>query len=186
MLCNHRCIAEHSLGDPMLNDSPLRPFVAGGKGVVVMEYLYSLRMLNRLPYLLQDFTHASSGNFWLKVSSSLRVYRGTDKYDLLRALLYQPGIPQIHAGWWEENDKVFVHMTEIQPGLPFNLEFGECRLHFSDTTVVREMTHSIEPGLDQCTIGLSGFGEVNAIDINHAGIIPADIMYSRTHSGESE
>ncbi|MCK5842045.1 MAG: hypothetical protein KAH31_07750 [Candidatus Sabulitectum sp.] len=183
---NTPVIAEHSLGDPMLNDSPLRPFVARGKGVVVMEYLYSLRMLNRLPYLLQDFTHASSGNFWLKVSSSLRVFRGTDKYDLLRALLYQPGIPQIQARWWEDNDKLFVHMTEIQPGLPFNLEFGECRLHFSDTTVVREMTHSIESGLNQCTIGLSGSGEVNAIDVNPTRVIPADIMYTRVRSGESE
>jgi len=183
---NTPVIAEHSLGDPMLVDSPLRPFVAGGKGVIVLEYLHSLRMLNRLPYLLQDFTHASSGNFWLKVSSSLRVYRGTEKYNLLRALLYQPGIPQIQARWWEENDMLFVHMTEIQPGLPFNLEFGECRLYFSDTTVVRSMTRSIESGLNQCTVDLSGYGEVNAIDINHTGVIPADVMYTRVCSGETE
>ncbi len=81
---------------------------------------------------------------------------------------------------------LFVHMTEIQPGLPFNLEFGECRLYFSDTTVVRSMTRSIESGLNQCTIDLSGYGEVNAIDINHTGVIPADVMYTRVCSGETE
>ncbi|MCD4706685.1 MAG: hypothetical protein K8S62_03000 [Candidatus Sabulitectum sp.] len=179
-------LAEYALGDPMLESSPLRPFVVGGKGVIVMEYLNSLRMLNRLPYLLQDFTHASSGNFWLKISSSLRVYRNTDNYDLLRALLYQPGIPQINVRWWEENEKILIDMMEIQPGLPFNLEFGECQLHFQDTTVTRALISSIESGLIQCAAGLPGYGQVTAIDLNHTGVIPADLMYTRVSGGGQE
>ena len=179
-------IAEYALGDPMLDASPLRPFVVGGKGVIVMEYLHSLRMLNRLPYLLQDFTHASSGNFWLKISSSLRVYRNTDKYDLLRALLYQPGIPQIHASWWEEDEKILIEMVEIQPGLQFDLEFSQCQLILSDTTITRTLMPSIEPGLIQCTAGLPGYGAVNAIDLDHHGLIPADIMYTRVSIGDIE
>lgn len=179
-------IAEYALGDPMLNNSPLRSFVAGGKGIIVMEYLNSLRMLNRLPYMLQDFTHASSGNFWLKISSTLRVYRSTDKYDLLRALLYQPGIPQIRVRWWEDDERILIDMTEIQPGLPFNLEFSECQLHLTDTTITRTLMPSIEPGLVQCTAGLPGYGEVAAIDLNHTGMIPADLMYTRVPDGEQE
>lgn len=183
---NTPVVAEYALGDPMLNDSPLRPFVAGGKGVIIMEYLNSLRMLNRLPYLLQDFTHASSGNFWLKISSSLRVYRGTDKYDLLRALLYQPGIPQIHVKWWEEDEMILIDMNEIQPGLPFNLEFSECQINLTDTTVTRTLTPSIEPGLLQCTTDPVGYGHVSTIDLNYTGVIPADIMYTRVFPGELE
>ncbi|MCK5785246.1 MAG: hypothetical protein KAH54_01665 [Candidatus Sabulitectum sp.] len=179
-------VAEFALGDPMLDASPLRPFVVGGKGVIVMEYLHSLRMLNRLPYLLQDFTHASSGNFWLKISSSLRVYHNTDKYNLLRALLYQPGIPQIHARWWEEDEKILIKMVEIQPGLQFDLEFSHCQLILSDTTIVRTLMPSMEPGLIQCTAGLPGYVAVDAIDLNHSGLIPVDVMYTRVSSGNIE
>ena len=176
-------VAEYALGDPMLNDSPIRRFVVGGKGVIVLEYLYSSRMLNRLPYLLQDFTHASSGNFWLKISSSLRVYRDTEKYDALRALFYQPGIPQIHVKWWEEDEKILMDLVEFQPGLAFNLNFSQCELHFSDTTVTRTLMPSIEPGLIQCTSGLPEHGPVTAIDLNHACIIPVDLMYERVLDG---
>ncbi len=179
-------VAEYALGDPMLHESPLRSFVAGGKGVIVMEYLNSLRMLNRLPHLLQDFTHASSGNFWLKISSSLRVYRGTEKYDLLRALLYQPGIPQLRVSWSEEGEFVLFDIEEIQPGLFFNLELTECRLQFADTSIVRTLTPSIQPGLLECTSTLPGYGSILAIDMNFLGEIPADFIYRRTHSGELE
>ncbi len=179
-------VAEYALGDPTLNSSPLRPFVVGGKGVIVMEYLSSLRVLNRLPYLLQDFTHASSGNFWLKISSSLRVYRNTSKYDLLRALLYQPGIPQINVRWWEDDEKILIDMTEIQPGLPFNLEFSECQIHLPDTVITRTLMPSMEPGLLQCTAGPAGDGHVSAIDLNHTGVIPVDLMYTRVHTGDLE
>jgi len=172
-------VAEYALGDPMLNQSPLKPFVSEGKGVIVMEYLNSLRMVNRLPYMLQNFTHASSGNFWQKISLSLRVYEGTREYELLRALLYQPGIPQISVRWWEENEKLLLSMTEIQPGPLFNLEFSRCRLYLPDTTVVRTLIPSGEPGLFQCLTDLPGYGEVTAIDLNFSGVVPADLMYTR-------
>ncbi|GEM_PF-2083715 len=172
-------VAEYALGDPMLSQSPLEPFVSGGKGVIVMEYLNSLRMVNRLPYMLQSFTHASSGNFWRKISLSLRVYEGTREYELLRALLYQPGIPQISVRWWEEGEKLLLSMTEIQPGSRFNLEFSRCRLFLPDTTVVRTLIPSGEPGLFQCLTDLPGYGEVTAIDLNFSGVVPADLMYTR-------
>ncbi len=179
-------IAEYALGDPMLYESPLRSFVTGGKGVIVMEYLNSLRMLNRLPHLLQDFTHASGGNFWLKISSTLRVYSGTEKYDLLRALLYQPGIPQLRVRWREDGEFVLMNIEEIQPGLPFNLELAECQLHFADTTVVRTLTPSTAPGLVECMPDLPGNGTVMAIDLNFNGEIPADFIYTRITNGELE
>ncbi len=172
-------VAEYALSDPMLNQSPLKPFVSGGKGVIVMEYLNSLRMVNRLPYMLQNFTHASSGNFWQKISLSLRVYEGTSQYNLLRALLYQPGIPQISVKWWEEDGKLLLTMTEIQPGSRFNFEFDRCRLYLSDTTVVRSLVPSGEPGLFQCPTDLPGYGEISAIDLNYRGVVPADFMYTR-------
>ena len=179
-------IAEYAIGDPKLNDSPLRSFVTAGKGVIVMEYLHSLRMLNRLPYLLQDFMHASSGNFWLKIISSLRVYRNTEEFDLLRALIYQPGISQIHVNWWEEEEKVLIDMMEIQPGLQFNLIFSECQLHLPDTIITRILMPSIEPGLIQCSAGIPGHGRVAAIDLNPSGVIPVDIMYTRVSGVDLE
>jgi hypothetical protein len=179
-------VEEFALSDPMLSVSPLREFVTGGKGVIVLEYLNSLRMLNRIPYLLQDFTHASSGNFWLKVSSSLRVSSETRDYSLLRSLLYQPGIPQVHARWWENEGKVFIELQEIQPGSPFNLNFNQCQLYFPDTVLTRTLIADRLTGLLQCSAGSPGSGPVTAIDLNHTGVIPADIMYERVIAGDNQ
>jgi hypothetical protein len=179
-------VAEYALGDPRLLDSPLRPYVTAGKGVIVLEYLNSLRMLNRMPYLLQNFTHASSGNFWQKISLSLRVYTGTKEYSLLRALLYQPGIPQIRVLWWKEGDRVLLTMAEIQPGPPFDLEFSKCQLYFPDTTVVRTLLPADAPGVFQCFAEPSVYGEVTAVDLNYGDVIPADLMYTRVRDGRFE
>jgi len=179
-------IEEYALGDPMLYTSPLRRFVTGGKGVIVLEYLNSLRLLNRMPYLLQDFTHASSGNFWLKISSSLRVSSDSRQYSLLRSLLYQPGIPQVHVRWWETEGKVFIDIQEMQPGPVFDLSFSQCRLSLPDTVIVRSLAPDHATGLWQCSAGPPGFGAVSAIDLNHTGVIPADMMYERVLPGDSQ
>lgn len=172
-------LMEYSLADLKLTDSPLMPYVAGGKGVLILEYLYSMRMLNRLPFLLQNFTHASSGNYWLKIYSSLRIERGSAQYELLRKLFYLPGIPQLRVTWREENGLILMDPVEIQPGTPFELPLETCVIHLSDTSFTREVTVSPSTGLLQCGAGPSGQGQVEAIDLNPAGVIPMDIMYRR-------
>ncbi len=172
---------EYAFGDLMLVNSPLRPYIAQGKGVIVLEYLRSLRMLNRLPHLLQGFTHASSGNFWLKITSSLRLFSNTEKYDLLRALLYQPGIPQIKVNWWQQQGGIQIDMMEIQPGIPFNLDFNSCQLFYEDTVYTEVLQQSDVAGILQCNSNLQ-YGVVNAIDLNPEGLIPADFMYYRLDS----
>lgn len=175
-------LREYSLADPRLFDSPLRPYVAGGKGVLILEYLNSLRMLNRLPFLLNNFTHASSGNYWLKIYSSLRIERDSSQYELLRKLFYLPGIPQVNVDWNEENGLILMDMTEIQPGTSFDLPLETCVIHLADTSFTREVTFSLETGLYQCGAGPSGLGQVNAIDLNPYRVVPVDLVYNREGS----
>ncbi|PIE52609.1 hypothetical protein CSA37_05105 [Candidatus Fermentibacteria bacterium] len=171
---------EYSLADPALVESPLRPFAAGGKGVIILEYLDSQRRLNRLPHLLHDFTHASSANYWAKICTSLRISRGTEIHELLKRLLYLPGIPQIQASWYEENGSVFITASEIQPGPEFGIPLETCALHFQDTVVVRELNFLPEEGMMSCETDLLGFGPVLAIDLNLQRLIPADFIYIGT------
>jgi hypothetical protein len=173
-------ISEYSLADPNLVSSPLRPFISCGKGVLILEYLHSRRMLNRLPYLLQNFTHSSSGNYWLKIYSSLRINRDSDQYQILRKLFYLPGIPQISVAWKEEGGRIAFNFTEIQPGESFGLPMDSCMIFLRDTSLVREITLSPETGGYQCSAGSSEYGHVTAIDLNYRRIIPADFMYRRS------
>jgi len=171
--------AEFALADPELVSSPFRQFVSGGKGVIILEYLYSRRMLNRLPYLLQNFTHSSSGNYWLKIYSSFRIERDSYQYEILRRLFYLPGIPQISVEWMEEPGRIVFEATEIQPGEAFSFPLDSCMIYLRDTALVRAVSISPETGGYQCGAGPAGAGRVSAIDLNFRRTIPADFMYRR-------
>ena len=179
--------AEYALADQMLVNSPLEDVVSIGKGVVVLEYLYSLRKLNRLPYLLENFMHSSSANYWNKVVRGLNILENSDDYNLFRTLFYQPGIPQIEAKWWMSDGKVYIETQEFQPGIPFNLDLNECQLILPDTVINRNLLSLDGHRLYQCTAPPHDFGELRAIDLNYQGFLPADIVYTRiSDEGEVE
>lgn len=174
---------EYSIADPRLADSPLRPFIAGGKGVILLEFMHSRGLLVKLPDLLQGFTHSWSSNYWPRIYSTLLFNdKLSDQYrDLLRKLFYLPGIPQITVEWREDKGIVYMEPFEIQPGIPFNLPMDSipCLLHLQDTVFVREAY--LQNGLLQCEINLpeGEAGMVTAIDLNGERVLPADFMYRR-------
>lgn len=172
-------VIEHSLADPELQGSPLLHYVAGGKGVVVLEYMNSLGLLSSLSDLLQDFTHRSSANYWARIYSSLRF---SQRYqELLRNLFYKPGIPQIEVLWKEESGAVNMAAREIQPGEPFGLplEGIQCRIHLQDTSLVRTTFYHDGSLMVQINPPPGANGPVTAIDLNPHWLIPADFMYRR-------
>ena len=177
-------IFEYALADQMLVGSPLEDFVSIGKGVVVLEYLYSLRKLNRLPYLLENFRHSSSANYWRTIIRGLNILENSDDYNQLRTLFYQPGIPQIEARWWLSDGKIFIKTEEFQPGMPFNLELNECQLILPDTVISRNLISLQDYSLYQCTAPPDELGELSAIDLNSEGFIPADIIYRKVTDEE--
>jgi len=178
-------VPEYALADQMLVGSSLENFVSIGKGVVILEYLYSLRKLNRLPYMLENFRHSSSANYWQTIIRGLNILEDSDDYNLFRSLLYQPGIPQIEASWWLSDGKVFINTEEFQPGTPFNLELNECQLILPDTVIIRNLISLQDYTLYQCTAPPDDLGELRAIDLNGEGFIPADIIY-RNVTGEED
>lgn len=171
-------VSEHALADPALRSSPLRPLVAGGKGVAVMEYLYQLGHLDNLPRLLQNFTHASSANYWAKITTSL----GLTGSKLLKDLFYLPGIPQYRVYWWQEEERIVLDVREIQPGGPFEMRLRDCVIHLADTVVTRPVI-TTEQGRYRCILSRSSSGSASAIDLNGDWVLPADFMYTRLNDG---
>lgn len=177
-------VTEYSLADPELQGSELLHFVAGGKGVIVLEYMNSLGLLNNLSDLLQDFTHRSSANYWARIYSSLRF---SQRYqELLGSLFYRPGIPQIEVLWREESGAVNMAAREIQPGEPFGLplEGIQCRVHLQDTSLVRTTFYHDGSLMVQLNLPPGANGPVTAIDLNPSWLIPADFMYRRDSSSQ--
>ncbi len=88
----------------------------------------SLGLLQRLPWLLQAFTHSWSSNYWPRIYSTLLYSEKlTDQYQtLLRNLFYLPGVPQITVEWRQDNGTIFMETTEYQPGEPFGLPLDSC------------------------------------------------------------
>ncbi len=175
---------EYALVDPMLASSPHLDLIAGGKGVIVLEYMNSLGLLQRLPWLLQAFTHSWSTNYWPRIYSTLLYSEKlTDEYQsLLRNLFYLPGIPQITVEWRQDNGTILMKPLEIQPGVNFALPLDSCAclIHFRDTSFTRPVAFT--NGILQCEIDNPSLspGEVMAIDLNHLWLVPADFIYRRT------
>ena len=174
---------EYSIADPMLAGSPLGSFISRGKGVILLEYMYSRGILVNLPALLQGFTHSWSSNYWPRIYSTLLYsdkLRGQYQ-ELLRKLFYLPGVPQIQVSWRENDGVINMIPVEIQPGTPFSLPLDSipCMVYMQDTSFTR--TTYIVDGMLQLTVdppvGITG--GVRAIDLNHQWIIPADFMYRR-------
>ena len=174
---------EYSIADPLLALSPQRYFISRGKGVILLEYMYSRGILTNLPALLQRFTHSWSSNYWPSIYSTLlysEKLRG-EYQELLRRLFYLPGVPQIKVSWIEDDGIVYMNPMEIQPGIPFSLPLDsiQCMVYMPDTSFTR--TTFIDSGMLQLVIDPpSGItGNVRAIDLNHQWTIPADFMYRR-------
>ncbi len=174
---------EYALIDPMLASSPHFDLIAGGKGVIVLEYMNSLGLLQRLPWLLQAFTHSWSSNYWPRIYSTLLYSEKlTDQYQtLLRNLFYLPGVPQITVEWRQDNGTIFMETTEYQPGEPFGLPLDSCLclIHLGDTSFTRPVVSM--NGILQCEIDhpFNPAGEVRAIDLNPRWLVPADLIYRR-------
>lgn len=174
---------EYALIDPMLASSPHLDLITGGKGVIVLEYMNSLGLLQRLPWLLQAFTHSWSSNYWPRIYSTLLYSEKlTDQYQtLLRNLLYLPGVPQITVEWRQDNGTIFMETTEFQPGEPFGLPLDSCLclIHLGDTSFTRPVVSM--NGILQCEIDhpFHPSGEVRAIDLNPRWLVPADLIYRR-------
>lgn len=174
---------EYALIDPMLASSPHFDLITGGKGVIVLEYMNSLGLLQRLPWLLQAFTHSWSSNYWPRIYSTLLYSEKlTDQYQtLLRNLFYLPGVPQITVEWRQDNGTIFMETTEFQPGEPFGLPLDSCLclIHLGDTSFTRPVVSM--NGILQCEIDypFHPAGEVRAIDLNSRWLVPADLIYRR-------
>lgn len=176
-------VTEYSISDPALADSPLRHFIAGGKGVILLEYMDSRGLLANLPALLQDFTHSFSSNYWPRIYSTLLYSNNLrNQYqELLTKLFYLPGVPQIQVQWREDKHVIYLNANEIQPGIPFSLPMDgiHCMVHLPDTSFTR--TVSLVNGVLQCALNLppGKTGSVRAIDLNPEWLIPADFIYTR-------
>lgn len=174
---------EYSIADPLLAGSRLRPIVTGGKGVIILEYLDHLGLLDNLSGLLLRTSHSWSGNYWSTVSSYL-LYNDKveDEYsEVLRKLFYLAGIPQLRVTWRQDEETVLFQTGEIQPGVPFDLPLDSipCLIVLQDTSLVR--TVFTDNGQLQCLIDAPPGRDplVTSLDLDPESVLPVDIIYER-------
>lgn len=175
---------EHALADPLLPGSPLAGPVITGKGPLVLE------LLDReipafgmaLRRTLDDMRH--DGDTYNRLLSELGLPRDGPHAELYRRWMYGPGVPRMVVTWTDSAGALVMDLDQLQPGQAFPLgeipelvtltgDAGSREVVMTPTGVEGRWVGELPPGI----------GPLRALELDPAGVLPADVVYSRRQAG---
>jgi len=172
---------EYAIADPMLAGSPLYQPVVLGKAPVVMEFLHDqIPAFERaIPRALGNLRH--SGDSFGRLFSAMGVMESGRYGEMYFRWFYGPGVPLLRVQWSDSAEMLDIRVMQLQPGQDFPLG------SIMDRVTVHTAAGSYElPALQGSSYGhytadVSGITErITALDIDPSGVLPADIVYSRS------
>jgi hypothetical protein len=177
---------EYSLADPLLLSSGCASPVLYGKGPCVLAWFSETlpRFGPALRRALESQRHP--GNVWNRLYSGMRLSEESNSTDEYWDWLLYPGLPQIHVSWDQSRDTLYVLAEQYQPGLPFPVTLDEVRIASMDGSVSNGALEKDRTGLYRYFAVLpSAADTVVSIDLNPAGLVPADFTYERIGPDEN-
>ena len=116
----------------------------------------------------------------MRIFSGQRLSPGNQYTDLFWNWLLYPGFPQVRVGWSQSGDSLLMFAEQFQPGVGFPLIPERVRMTFLDGSTAAVPLEGGSGRLDLYSAVIPpGSGTVVSIDMNPAGVLPADFTYER-------